>query len=229
MTARTPGWSASGLLLLLLLLGSTAPVAADRYEATVEVRPRAGLARAAESTSDGTATTTAPGGGVDVAVGYGLRNGLDVGILVGATALAAAIYDDVTLAVGGNPRRGTLTRTTRAAQLQVGGTLRLGVGLVPSVSVFVGPALRQRGAATFRVPANPAQPDGPTVVVPLDIDESGTTLELAATARLGLDYRLTRRWSLGAAASVVQHVGSAPLLTRLEAGLTLAYRWYPHW
>lgn len=192
---------------------------ADRYEATVSVRPEGGLARVDDSGAR--APVVVGGGGASVDVSWGARNWLDVGGELAALTLAEARYEGATVDVSGYSQMGELSRTTRLAQLRGAATLRLGVGWVPTVRVVAGAGVRQRSAARLAM--------GSSIVVP---DGEGAELAFDAVVgvRLGLDHRLTRRWSIGLSAGATVCIGiAAPSMQILDGGVSLAYTWYPLW
>lgn len=207
-------------LAALASLSSTA--AADRYEATVSVRPVGGVARVDDVGAPEPATVAAAG--LTGGLAWGLRNWLDVGAEVLALGMPAARYDGATLPVSNNPQMGTLERTTRLAQLRLGATLRLGVAWVPTLHLGVGAGARQRSAARLTVDAG-----GGTTLQP-DDEPGGLAFDVVAVARAGLDHRVNRRWTLGVAGGITQCVGlGAPNLQILEATVNVAYSWYPLW
>lgn len=206
-------------LVWLGIAAASAPAAADRYEASFTVRPTGALARIDD---DGVAApAVVAGGGGAVALSYGLRNWLDLGGELAAIATTRARYDSAIVEVGGSPTTGTLTRTTRVVQARVGATLRLGVAWVPTLHLAVGVGGRQRTAPTLEVSGDTVAPDDPG---------PGFVLDLLATIRIGLDHRLTRRWTIGVAAGATEGLGiNAPSLQLVEADLHLVYTWYPLW
>lgn len=231
MTAGRPRIAgAIAHVIVVGALASTTSASADRYEATFEVRPRAGLAKLVEPAANGAdASATTTSAGLDLAGAWGVRNALDVGVQLGGSWLARAEHDGA-FPVQGNAVQGTLTRTSREAHVLGTATLRVGVGIVGSFTVGLGPGIRSRSASMLSVPADPDAPDGPRTTVVPDDAAGGTTFDVVAMARAGVDVRINRRWSLGAAVTAMHHQGlGAPSLQHLEGGITLAYRWYPLW
>lgn len=211
------------LVLIATALTGSVSARADRYEATITMRPTGVLARVDDTGVDTQASV--PGGGAAAGLSWGVRNWLDVGLEVGAVALREARYDSATLPVASNDQTGELFRTTRAARAQVGATLRFGVGWVPSLYVGVGAGARQRTDARLRVQVGQGTAD----LIP-DGGEAEWTVDLVATVRAGLDHRINRRWSLGLVAGVTQCIGAGtPDIQMLEGALVLGYRWYPMW
>lgn len=217
-------WTGFAAAAVASLLGRLA--VADRYEATVVVRPSATLGRIAEDVggSDQSATAASVyGGGLDVGVSYGVRNWLDVGVEVGGAGFGEASYGAATVMVAGSARTGRLERTSRATHLRVGGTLRGGVAWVPVLYMGIGLAGQQQTAATFM----PSDQRGGDTLAPDDMDE-GVSLDGVVAVRGGLEHRMNRHWTLGAHAGVSHSLGiGAPPLDTFSAGISVAYTWYP--
>jgi len=131
---------------------------------------------------------------------------------------SVARYEDMTATVGGaSVPPGAIERITHAAQLSLGGELRFGYRLIPTLAVGVGPLIRWRAAGIY-VPLG-TTPDG--------FDDE-ISVDLAATVRVGLDVRLRRRWVFGASVGATQAVPlDGPAYQALEAYGQLAYFWYP--
>lgn len=219
MTARA-SWVVAGALGAI----AASPTAsrADRYEATLAIRPVGVSANMKEDGAPSNASVLGAGGAIGFS--YGLRNWLDVGgELVGAT-LAQASYTDAHVMVAGTERTGLVTRTTRFGQARLGATFRLGVAWVPTVFVGLGVGPRLRGTATL---VSDAQ--GPLNIVP-DGGAAKTAVDLAPVLRLGLEHRVDRHWTIGlAAGGAYEYALSGPAMTSLEASLSVAYTWYPLW
>ncbi len=206
-----------------LLLGSAPTVRADRFEATIAVRPTGGYARVAETGTDVPATVRSAGlaGGLS----WGVRNWLDLGGELAATALGEATYDRAMVTVDDSPMAGPLRRMTRTAQLRGVATLRLGVAWVPTVQLALGAGARHRSSALIRGQSV----RGETIYVP-DGQEAGVTLDLVAAVRVGLEHRITPSWTVGVSASASRAFGiGTPDLELAEASFTLARVWYPGW
>ena len=226
---RRRTWKTSritGVEIVAIWLGTRAHAAADRYEASVTVRPVGAIGRITERAGDvrgGEAVVSRNGGGGEVGLNYGVRNWLDVGGEVVGAAFAQAIYDPVAVTVAGSPAMGHLTRTTRLVQLRAGATLRLGVGWVPTVHLGLGIGGRVLSAGVLH-----DEEHARTFVVTPDGMSEGVAMEVLACARIGFEHRLDRRWSVGldAEASYAVGVGTPPLEVA-AAGVSLAYTWYP--
>ncbi|MEJ7602681.1 MAG: hypothetical protein WKG01_32630 [Kofleriaceae bacterium] len=207
-------------LIAIAALGLPALAHADRHEATISLRPVATFARLSET---GAEPASSIGGGLAGGVSWGMRNWLDVGAELGAATLAEARYPDATVDVSSNPTTGELRRTTRTAQAERRDPAPRGrLGADDPCRHRAG--MRSRSAATLRVAAG-----GGTDLVP-DDSAGGLSLDLVAHLRVGLEHRISSRWSVGLAAAATQCFGlDAPGLQMFEASLSLAYTWYPLW
>jgi len=209
-------------------LGARAPDAvSDRYEATVTIRPIGAVGRVTEHVEDvgsGDAVATSVyGGGGEIGLSYGLQNWLDVGGEVVGAGFGQATYDPVSVAVTGSTAMGRLTRTTRIVQLRAGATLRLGVGWVPILHLGLGVGARVLSAATLLDEAHAGSfdvtPDGMNATFAIDI---------VAHARVGLEHRLDRRWTVGVSAEAMHALGfGTQPLDIASVGVSLSYTWYP--
>jgi hypothetical protein len=216
--ARSP--FAAGVALLLC---AASDARADRYEATIAIRPTGGYARVAETGADAPALVRSAGlaGGVS----WGVRNWLDLGGELAASALGEATYDRAMTLVDDSPMAGPLRRMTRLSQLRGVATLRLGVAWVPTVQLALGAGVRHRSSALLRGESV----RGETTYVP-DGLEAGVTLDLVAGVRVGLEHRLTPRWTIGLSVGASHAFGvGAPDLQLADASFTLARAWYPGW
>jgi hypothetical protein len=128
---------------------------ADRYEASIAVRPGGQLARIADRGTG--ARATVPGAGLAGGPSWGVRNWLDLGGELAASFFAEARYELATLPVGANPRTGRLSRRTRIVQLRGLATLRLGVGWIPTIQLLAGAGARQRSAARLQTQVSQAE------------------------------------------------------------------------
>ncbi|MGN6104479.1 MAG: hypothetical protein ACTHU0_05190 [Kofleriaceae bacterium] len=195
---------------------------ADRYEATIAVRPVGALARVDDTGV--AAAATVPSAGLAAGMSWGVRNWLDLGGELAALDLAEARYDGAMATVFGQPQSGRLSRTTRLAQLRGTATLRLGVGWVPTFQLALGAGGRQRSAAQLRL----SSLGGATV--PPDGEAAEVTGDLVAAVRIGLDHRVTRHWSAGISVGATHCLGlGAPDLQIFDASVGVAYTWYPLW
>lgn len=216
--------SARPLAALALVAGVTLaamPEAAraDRYEATLTLRPTGVLARVDDAGAQ--APVTVAGGGLTTGLTWGVRNWLDVGGELTALALAPARYADAMADVFGNPQMGELSRTTRLAHLRGVATLRFGVGWVPTVQASLGVGGRQRTGARLATAAGVVIPDG---------EEATLGVDVVTGLRVGLAHRLTRRWALGVSGGATAYFGlGAPDLQAFDATVALDYTWYPLW
>lgn len=200
-----------------------APAHADRYEATIALRPTAQLARIAERSTRERAVVS--GGGLTGGLTLGLRNWLDVGGELAVSSFGEAAYAAATLPVSANPRTGDLARRTQTAQLRGLATLRLGVGWIPTIQLGAGLGVRRRSDARLRTSAGPME----LVLVP-DGEGAGVALDLVAALRLGLDRRLTPHWTIGVSVGGAHCFGiGTPDLQSADALLSMSYSWYPLW
>jgi len=206
-----------------LLLGSRGISRADRFEATIAVRPTAGYARIAETGTDAPATVRSAG--IAGGLSWGVRNWLDLGGELAASALGEATYDRAMVLVDDSPMAGPLKRMTRIAQLRGVATLRLGVAWVPTVQLAIGAGARHRSSALL----HGQSVRGETIYVP-DGQGAEVTLDAVAAVRVGLEHRLTPSWTLGLSVGASQSLGvGAPDLQLADASFTLARVWYPGW
>jgi hypothetical protein len=199
------------------------PARADRHEASIAVRPTGQLAWIAERGAD--AAAMVPGAGLTGGLHVGVRNWLDLGGELAAGAFGGATYASATLPIDGNPRTGVLSRHTRTLQLRGVATLRLGVGWVPTIQLAAGAGARQRSAAQLRTRSSGAE----LVLVP-DGEDAKLALDLVAALRVGLDRRLTRRWTIGASVGAARCLGvGTPDIQLADATLSISYNWYHLW
>lgn len=214
-------------LLALCALAASAwlapPARADRHEASLSVRPAGQLAQIAHRGTDERAGVA--GAGFAGGLSFGVRNWLDVGGELAASAFGEASYGMATLPVEANPRAGVLSRRTQAVHVRGLATLRLGVGWVPSIQLAAGAGVRQRSAAWLRTRVGQAELE----LVP-DGEDAARTLDLVAGLRLGLDHRLTRHWTIGASVGATHCLGvGAPDLQYADAAISASYNWYHLW
>jgi hypothetical protein len=199
------------------------PAHADRHEASIAVRPGGQLARIADRGTGERAVV--PGGGLAGGLSWGVRNWLDLGGELAVSSFGEATYELATLPVGANPRTGSLSRRTRTMQLRGLATLRLGVGWVPTIQLAAGAGARQRSAARLRTSASQM----PLVLVP-DGEDAALALDLIAALRIGLDRRLTRRWTIGASVGAAHCFGvGTPDMQVADATISISYNWYHLW
>src|SRR5262245_10020822 len=92
------------------------PARADRYEASIAIRPAGQIARIADRGTGELAVV--PGGGFAGGLSWGLRNWLDLGGELAVSSFGEASYELATLPIGANPRTGNLSRRTGTMQLR---------------------------------------------------------------------------------------------------------------
>lgn len=229
---------AAGAILVVAAWTRGGVAHADRYEATLVVRPTASVGEVAEPVGDragsgGPRATgrqdvvdSVSGGGLDVGLSFGLRNWLDVGGELGVAGFTRAAYDPASVTIEGEPAMGHVERTTRAVQLRAGATLRLGTAWVPVLYLGLGVGTRRRTAATISLPDHLGQ----RVELTPDHMAAGFTLDLVAAVRVGFEHRITRRWTVGIDASAGHTVGlGASTLDTLSGSISLGYTWYSLW
>ena len=201
---------------------------ADRYEATLAVRPIGALARITEDVrvdERSAVAASARGGGGEVSLACGLRNWLDVEGALVAAGFAQVTYDPATVAVTGSAATGRLVRTTRIVQLRAGATLRLGVAWVPTLHLGVGIGGRALTAGSLH-----DEKHGRPVDVTPDGMDADFPLDVIALVRLGFEHRLDQHWSAGVAVEAAHVIGiGTPPLDLAAAGISLSYTWYPGW
>jgi hypothetical protein len=199
------------------------PARADRYEASLVLRPVGQLARIADRGTGEAAVV--PGGGLAGGLSWGLRNWLDAGVELAVSSFGEATYERATLPIEANPRTGSLSRRTQAVQLRGLATLRLGVGWVPTIQLAAGTGARHRSAARLRTEASQMV----LVLVP-DGEDAELVLDLVAALRIGLERRLTRHWTLGTSVGAGHCLGlGAPDMQFADAAISISYNWYHLW
>jgi hypothetical protein len=191
---------------------------ADRSEAQWSARPLVGAALLKEEGS--TATERAMTGGLSLGLSYGLSNRLDLGVELTTLAAQTVTFPKTMVDVdGGRPMQGPMTRQAGTALLLLGPTWRFGFSWVPVVTLAAGGGVRYRSAGMFIE-------DG---VAPGE-KAATAALDLAATARVGLEHRMNRRLVAGVYASgLVAWSSSAPLLPPALLSVGLSYVHYPLW
>jgi hypothetical protein len=216
-----------GVALTVTWLGTSETVA-DRYEASVSLRPLGAMGRITENVDGAERAAIAAaayGGGGGIGVAYGLRNWLNIDGEVLGAGFASAAYDPATVMITGSPTMGRLVRTTRLAQLRAGTTLRLGVAWVPTVHLGLGIGGRTRTAATLRDAEH-----NTTFDVTPDGMNASVALDFVAIAGVGFEHRLDERWSVGVHVEAAHAIGfGSPPLDLFSAGFSVAYTWYPRW
>ena len=204
-----------------LVLVSAHPARADRYEATLVLRPTGGVARLAEAGTDEIVQVRSRGfaGGAS----WGMRHWLDLGGEIVAGYFDQASYQMATLPVSVTPLSGPLKRTSRIAQLRGVATVRLGVAWVPFLQLALGAGARHRTTALLYGPTT----QGERWLIP-DGQREEVSIDLVTGIRAGLERRLTVHWTAGVSAAVSQSFGIfTPDLQTADVTLSVAYTWYP--
>lgn len=210
MKARVQAVAATALTLVAGLAH------ADQQEASVHVEATSGFARVGEERTS--AIDTVPLAGANARLTYGVRDALSLDAELGFAHQGTGHFDGAKVTFAGTPGAdGPVERSAQLVRLLVGGTLRLGVRWVPTVSVGVGPQVRLRGDGMYL----------PTGNVP-DDHAAGVAVDLLATARVGLDVRVNRHWLAGAWVGGAYAVPlGGPSFQSAEGGLRVEYNWYP--
>ena len=112
---------------------------------------------------------------------------------------------------------GSIERSARTARLTIGGTLRGGVAWIPTLSLGIGGQARWQTAAVFVDTGQ--HPDGYGDAVVADV---------VATARVGFEHRLGRRWIVGASVAATHAIPlGGPAFDVIEGTLGATCAWYP--
>jgi hypothetical protein len=217
-----------GMAALLAACAALAPWAAstaraDRYEATIAVRPVRGHADVAEA---GTAVRDrVRANGFAGGLSWGVRNWLDLGGELVASRFGEARYDRVMALVDDSPMTGPLKRRSQIAQLRGVATLRLGVAWVPTLQLALGVGARQQTSALLCG----WSVKGETIYVP-DGLEAGFKLDFVAAVRVGFEHRFTEHWTVGISAGASRTIGiGAADIQITDTALSVARVWYPLW
>jgi hypothetical protein len=184
---------------------------ADAEEASVHLQTIAGIARLGDETDHARATLA----GLSLRTTYATHNWFAYQAQLTGLASTTAHYGEVCRRVGGGAcATAELERANQLLRAEVGAQLRLGVKVIPTVGVTVGAQTRRLPAAPFGTGTLPAQ----------------WIWDATAAASLGVDYRLGRRWVVGAAAAATTAVWpSDPGFQSVELTLHLAAYSYPLW
>jgi hypothetical protein len=207
------------LVALALVLGVGArPALADRAEAQWSVRSVFGAAQFHEEGS-----SVHPLGlvaGLSLAVSFGLSNRLDVGAeLLALAPTKAAAFTDVTSQMDGAIIGGRFLRRSGSTLLLLGPTWRFGVAWVPVVSVSGGGGMRTRADGTF-FGSHVSPPER----------RGGTVLDLAMSAKVGIEHRFGAHLTAGAyVVGLVAWSPEAPVLPALSGSLGVSLVNYPGW
>ena len=190
---------------------------ADAKEASLHAHVIGGVARLGEDDAATPATVALVGVGARFTYAFSHHLAWEAAMAV-ETATAASYADHPNPA--GTGFRGTLSRTTRLARLELGATARLGVRYIPTIHLGVGVATRFRGAASFRFQGTTDD----------DAFPAELALDLVAVAGVGFDYRISRRWIAGVSAEGRHAVPlGGPSFDSVEGFVHVAAYWYPRW
>jgi len=206
---------------LALALASPRPAHADRYEATLAIRPTRGAARIWEVGTDERVDVQSRG--LAASATLGVRDWLDLGGEVVLGYFDAASYQMATVMISGNLLSGPLRRTSNTAQLRGVATLRRGVVWVPFVQLALGLGARYRTTALL----SSSTTRGDQWLIP-DGEREEVTLDLVTGARAGLERRITGHWAVGVSAALAHSFGVfRPDLQTFDLTISLSYSWYP--
>lgn len=203
------------LLVGLALAASVEAARADRFEASLGVDARGGLARVRDS--DAAAVWT-PAVGLDVRATYATRNALAYGVSLGGLFALPAVFPDAAREINGRVERGRAERYAVTTRALGGAELRLGARVIPTVRVAVGPGLRYRSPS-----------DLGAIVGAIDAEIS---VDAVASVGVGLDLRLGRRRVVGLTLGyeLTQPVGgTADTLHMFTVAASVSHYWYPRW
>jgi hypothetical protein len=202
-------------------LASPRPAHADRYEATLAIRPTRGWARIWEAGTEERVNVRSRG--FTASASLGARDWLDLGGELVLGYFDEASYQMAILPISANPLSGPLKRTSNTAQLRGVATFRLGVGWVPFVQLALGFGARYRTTALLYGPTT----QGDRWLIP-DGQQEEVTLDLVTGARAGLEHRITVHWAAGVSAAVAHSFGVfRPDLQTSDVTISLSYSWYP--
>lgn len=212
---------AAALAVAGSMLASPRQARADRYEATLAIRPTRGSARIWEAGTDERVEVRSRGFAASASLGA--RDWLDLGGELVLGYFDEASYQMATLPISANPFSGPLKRKSNTVQLRGVATFRVGVGWVPFVQLALGLGARYRTTALLYGPT--AQ--GERWLIP-DHQREEVTLDLVTGARAGLERRITAHWTAGVSAAVAHSFGVfRPDLQTSDITLSLSYSWYP--
>lgn len=208
---------------LLLLLTFPATARADAEEATLTVDGGPVLIRT-QAPAHSTERATRPGGHAGVRLAYGLTDTFTIDLAVAGSLAEGVEYRDQELAdPPPSVTRATIHHNHRAVRALAGVTARLGVRIIPTVSLGVGYQHRfTTGGVLLEEGRSP----------PIMVDSVPDTqnAELLVAAGVGLDLRLGRRLALGVSAQVTHAFAlSGGGFDALEIPVRLTYHWYPGW
>ncbi|MEZ4400199.1 MAG: hypothetical protein R3B06_09280 [Kofleriaceae bacterium] len=137
-----------------------------------------------------------------------------------------AAFDQGRFVLSGSstPIDAPFTLATQAVRLDAGATVRLGVRWIPTVRVAAGVQAVRRAS-----PAVSYQ--GVVFSGATDTGQaSSLSANVIATATAGLDYRVNRRWIVGAAIGGVAAIpGLGEAWRTFDGTVHAAYYWYPRW
>ena len=186
-------------------------------EATLAIRLTRGSAMLWEMGANAPAEVDSRG--VAASASLGVRYWLDLGGELSVAYLDEASYPMATLPLGAAMVTGPLRRTTNTAQLRGFATLRVGDFWMPFLQLALGVGARFRSAAALYVPTAQG-----FVWLPPDDQRDEVSLDLVTGVRVGIERRITRRWTAGISAATAHAFGvSRPDLRTSEVTVSLSY------
>lgn len=204
----------------LLCVGLFGKAQADEAELQWSLRPLGGVATWHEEATSGVALAGAAG--TSLGVSYGLSHQLDLGVEVLGLATSKAAFEGSTIVYDGSVQLGDIDRLQRqtvTSALLLGPTWRYGVDWVPVVTVAAGGGYRVRTEGVFEE----------TRVRPME-KQVEKSYDLALLGRVGMERRVTRRWTLGGYVSALSTwYPSQPLFGSVSLGLGVSYVHYTRW
>ena len=202
------------MLALLAVAAAPAVAHADRYEASVAAEVRGGIARIGERDTD---AEMVPAFGLGGRVTHAWSNTLAWDLGLDATLTQPATFPDAKASYDGRDIRGAVTRRTATARAEVGGELRFGARLIPTVRLALGPQVRYRSASDVGAFA--------------DAVPSSISLDGVVALGVGLDLRLGRQRVIGLAVQLAhaQPLGHGESHDVITLTVRLSSYWYPRW
>ena len=188
---------------------------ADNYEARWSSRPVIGLALLEEEGA--TRDEVGVAGGASLSFAYGVTNQLDLGAELVALSTLMPTFDAAIMS-NGFIARGDFRRRSATTLLLLGPTWRFGaLGWTPVVSAGAGGGVRLRSRGSF----------SRTGLVPDDKVELAA-LDLAVSAKAGIERRINRRWTFGVYGSALGAWSTrAPILPVASLSFGISYVHYP--
>jgi hypothetical protein len=210
-----PPRSVLAVAMLAVRLSGVPSVHADNYEARWSTRPVVGLALLEEEGA--TRDELGLAGGASLSFAYGITNHLDLGAELVALSTLMPTFDAAIMS-NGYIARGDFQRRSGTTLLLLGPSWRFGaLGWTPVVSAGLGGGVRMRSRGSF--PRTGLIPDDKVELAALD---------LAVSAKGGIERRINRRWTFGIyGAALGAWSTRAPILPVASLSFGLSYVHYP--